>query len=44
MVTLIVGRKNNTENLVRLKTLCDGADQPTDVEIDLNDLKPGKPK
>lgn len=44
MVTLIVGRKNGTENLVRLKTLCDGADEPTDVEIDINKLKAGNPK
>lgn len=44
MVTVIVGKKNNTNNLIRIKTLCDGADEPTDIEIDVNDLKLGEPR
>lgn len=44
MVTLIVGKCNNTESTARITTCCNGADEPTSISFDLNKLCVGKPK
>lgn len=45
MVTIMVGKLNPKGNGVGdILTLCDGADEPRRVSIDLCDLKPGRPK
>lgn len=44
MVTLIAGKKNDTEAKVDIVTYCDGADEPNRIQFQLNDLKPGLPK
>lgn len=44
MVTLIVGKRNGTKSAANIVTCCDGADAPTDISIDLTQLKVGTPK
>lgn len=44
MVTIIVGRHNKTKSTANILTCCDGADAPTNISIDLTNLKVGTPK
>lgn len=44
MVTIIVGKCNNAESKARIVTCCNGADEPTSISFDLNNLTVGKPK
>lgn len=44
MVTIIVGRRNNTKSTVNILTCCDGADSPTNISIDVTQLTVGTPK
>lgn len=44
MVTIMVGSPNETRNHADILTLCDGADEPRRISIDLDDLQPGIPK
>lgn len=44
MVTIIVGKRNNTESTANIVTHCNGADDPTTISLDLNNLNAGMPK
>lgn len=44
MVTIIVGKRNNTESTANIVTHSDGADDPTNISLDLNNLTAGTPK
>lgn len=44
MVTIIVGKRNNTKSTANIVTYCSGADEPTTVSLDLNNLSVGTPK
>ncbi|XP_055325074.1 galactokinase-like [Sitodiplosis mosellana] len=44
MVTIIVGKRNQTKSTANVVTCCDGADDPTTVSFDLNNLTVGTPK
>lgn len=44
MVTIFVGRKNGTASYCNITTLCEGADEPRQIALDLTDLQPGLPK
>ncbi|XP_031626634.1 galactokinase-like isoform X2 [Contarinia nasturtii] len=44
MVTIIVGKRNKTKSTANIVTCCNGADQPTNISIDLNSLTVGVPK
>lgn len=44
MVTIMLGSPNGTTDRADIRTMCDGADLPHRVSIDLNDLQPGEPK
>jgi hypothetical protein len=44
MVTMIVGRKNGTESDCNITTLCAGADEPKQIQFNVENLCPGEPK
>lgn len=44
MVTLFVGRRNGTQDECNIRTLCQGADEPFQIQFSTKNLCPGLPK
>lgn len=44
MVTMIIGRPNGTLNQCNITTVCEGADEPKQIQFQTENLCPGMPK